>query len=193
MSESYYTKRSVQQILQNRSYFASGKTFDDLTINMFTFSDISLDYVSWLNDSRHMQFSDQQFKVHDLESSRRYVQSFEDTPNLFLKAVNSAGSMVATLTLYIDPEHRVHNCGILVNPKETRRGYGRKAWAALTMEISPDLGARKIVAGCVESNQPMIRLFELSKMDFGARLRAEKEYSGKSEDILIYSRLVFKI
>jgi RimJ/RimL family protein N-acetyltransferase len=96
--------------------------------------------------------------------------------------------MVGTLTVYIDANHNVHHCGILVDPNAAKRGFGRKAWVALTRHICPNLGARKVVAGALESNIAMIKLFEISGMRFEARLCAEKQYDGKLHDVLIYSR-----
>jgi RimJ/RimL family protein N-acetyltransferase len=104
--------------------------------------------------------------------------------------MNNSGVMIGTLTVYIDVTYDIHNCGILVDPNLVGRGYGKRIWTALTRQVCPSLGARKIVAGTVESNFAMIKLFEASDLRLETRLLDEKFYGGKTHDVLIYSRLV---
>lgn len=182
--------RLLNQIKNNKLYFAKNQYFGDLRIDFFHEMDIDESYLSWLNNSEHMKYSDQQFEHHTRESSRNYLSSFEGTPNLFLKVLNNSQIMIGTLTIYIDVNHNVHNCGILIDPNLGGMGYGKSAWTALINEICPSLGARKIVAGTLENNSAMIKLFQYSNMNFEARLRSEKEFLGRSIDVLIYSRFV---
>jgi RimJ/RimL family protein N-acetyltransferase len=139
-----------------------------------------------------MKFSDQQLKVHTVETAKDYIDSFKNTANLFLKILNNSRVMVGTLTVYIDVIMDIHNCGILIDSNLVGKGYGKKAWTALTHQVCPSLGARRIVAGTLESNFAMIELFEASDMGFESRLRNEKHYGGKSHDVLFYSRTVPK-
>jgi RimJ/RimL family protein N-acetyltransferase len=188
MNNSRHNLNEVEQVNLNQSFFSSSRKFEDISIELFFESDLSYEYLVWLNNSNYMQYSDQQLEVHTLDTSRDYLKSFTDSPNLFLKVLNSSGVMVGTLTVYIDVNHKVHHCGILVDPNAAKRGFGRKAWMALTHHICPNLGARKVVAGTLESNIAMIKLFEISEMNFEARLCDEKQYGGKLYDVLIYSR-----
>ena len=179
-----------KQINENRNYFKQMRRFKDISIGLFTEHDISEQYLSWLNDSKHMQYSDQQFTSHSYDSAKVYLESFINSPNLFLKIQNEAGALMGTLTVYIDTFHKVHNCGILVDPNSVGLGFGKKAWVSLTHNICPLLGARKIVGGTVAENYAMIKLFEWSDMNFEARLHAEKQYNGRDYDVLIYSKFV---
>jgi RimJ/RimL family protein N-acetyltransferase len=184
--------KETEQIERNRRYFLKPRSFEDFSIDIFSESDISDNYLSWLNDSYHMQFSDQQLKVHTVETAKDYIDSFKNTANLFLKILNNSGVMVGTLTVYIDVIMDIHNCGILIDSNLGGKGYGKKAWTALTRQVCPSLGARRIVAGTVESNFAMIKLFEASDMSFETRLHDEKHYGRKSHDVLIYSRTVLE-
>ncbi len=188
MSESRHNINEIEQIKQNQSFFATPRKFKDISIELFLESDIGNEYLVWLNNSHHLQYSDQQLKVHTVDTSKDYLKSFVGSPNLFLKVLNGSRDMVATLTVYIDADHKVHHCGILVDPNSAGKGLGSKAWVALTHYICPSLGARKVVAGTLENNIAMIKLFEISEMNFEARLREEKQYDGKLYDVLIYSR-----
>jgi RimJ/RimL family protein N-acetyltransferase len=182
--------KESEQVERNRRYFLKPRNFENFSINLFTESDITDDYLSWLNNPRHMQFSDQQSKVHTRESAKNYIDSFEKTPNLFLKISSNSRVIIGTLTIYIDVAMDSHNCGILIGSNSVGQGYGKRAWTALTHQICPRLGARRIVAGTVESNVAMIKIFEASDMSFETRLYDEKHYGGKSHDVLIYSRTV---
>ena len=55
--------KETEQIERNRRHFLKPMNFEDFSIDIFSESDISENYLSWLNDSNHMQFSDQQLKV----------------------------------------------------------------------------------------------------------------------------------
>ena len=55
-----------------------------------------------------MQFSDQQLKVHTVETAKDYIDSFKNTANLFLKILNNSRVMVGTLTVYIDVIMDIH-------------------------------------------------------------------------------------
>jgi hypothetical protein len=189
MSKSRYDLNKVEQINRNQAFFDSPKKFEDISIELFVESDISNQYLAWLNNSHHMQYSDQQLKVHTIDTSVDYLNSFKNTPNLFLKVLNISREMVGTLTVYVDVISNIHNCGILIDSNLVGRGYGKRAWTALTHKVCPSLGARKIVAGTLENNNAMIKLFEISDMSLQARLRDEKQYGGKLYDVLIYSRL----
>ncbi len=192
MTKSNNYSKETEQIERNRQYFLKPRNFETLSIDTFSESDINDNYLSWLNDSYHMQFSDQQLKVHTVETTKDYINSFKNTPNLFLKILEDSRVMVGTLTVYIDVIMNIHNCGILIDSNLVGKGYGKKAWTVLTHQICPSLGARRIVAGTLESNFAMIKLFEASDMGFMSRIRNEKHYSGKSYDVLIYDRTIPK-
>ena len=182
--------KETDQVERNRRYFLKPRNFENLSIDYFTEFDITDDYLSWLNDRNHMQFSDQQLKIHTRETAKIYIDSFKNTTNLFLKIINNSSVMVGTLTVYIDVNTDIHNCGILIGLNSVGKGYGKRAWSALTNQICPSLGARKIVAGTIESNVAMLRLFEASGMTFESRLHEAKHYGDKSHDVLIYTRTV---
>lgn len=193
MNNSFGDSKTSRQINQNLLYFSIPRRFDEIQIDLFNEADISEEYLTWLNDQKHMQFSDQRFKRHTQNSSLEYIKSFEGTPNLFLKVSSTSGVMVGTLTAYIDVEELTHTCGILIGPRFSRAGYGKRAWFAMTHQICPALGARKIVAGTLESNLAMVKLFEFSDMNFDARVRGENFYNGHQVDVLMYSRLLSAI
>ena len=47
-------------------------------LSLFTQSDITQEYISWLNDADVVKFSNQRFFTHDLESCQAYLSSFKN-------------------------------------------------------------------------------------------------------------------
>ena len=62
----------------------------NVILRPFTACDIDEVYISWLNDSDVVRFSNQRFQVHDKRSCLRYLASFKDTANLFLSVRRSS-------------------------------------------------------------------------------------------------------
>src|SRR4051794_38821663 len=96
----------------------------------FTSSDIDETYVGWLNDPEVVRFSNQRFRRHDRQSCARYLDSFAETPNLFMsmrRRVDDAA--IGTMTAYISEPHSTADVGIMVGDKATwGKGYGQDAW-----------------------------------------------------------------
>lgn len=108
--------------------------------------------VSWLNDKQLMQYSEQRHGCHDVTSQRKYIESFWP-PDLFL-LITTGTQMIGTITAHVDKHNLVADMGILIGDKRGQ-GYGSEAWAAL-MEHLFGTGMRKITAGCMSINGPMI-------------------------------------
>ena len=52
-------------------------------LESFQESDISDDYISWLNDKKIVRYSNQRFITHNWETSKNFLDSFENSPNYF--------------------------------------------------------------------------------------------------------------
>ena len=50
----------------------------------FCFEDINEQYLRWLSDNEVMQYSNQRFVKHSLESCMLYLENFKNSDNLFL-------------------------------------------------------------------------------------------------------------
>ena len=182
------TARRNAQIERNRLFFSERQTFNSITVEPFTMDDISENYLSWLKDSSHLAFSDQQYFCHTKSSSEKYLSTFYNSPNLFLKLVSSETQSIGTATIYIDCLHLTCNVGILLDPKWSGSGLGTNSWNILVNQICPNIGIRKVSAGTVVNNLAMIRLFEKSGMTLEATLKNEKTYQGNSYDVVIFSK-----
>jgi [ribosomal protein S5]-alanine N-acetyltransferase len=156
----------------------------------FTEADITEDYIGWLNEPEVTRFSNQRFVKHDRSSCRRYFDSFAGSPNLFLSIRRSEDDRpIGTMTAYIAPQHGTADVGILIGDRDAwGKGYGQDAWDTLVAFLLGQPGIRKVTAGTLECNAPMVRLAERSGMELEGRRRAQELVEGKPVDLLYFAR-----
>jgi RimJ/RimL family protein N-acetyltransferase len=140
----------------------------------FSVRHLTQEYIGWLNDKSLMRYSEQKFCQHSIESSRDYMFSFVGTPNFFWAIEDSTNDKhVGNLNAYVDPRNQTADLGILVGgAPSTSQGIGTEAWMAACDFLFRYSGMRKITAGTLGVNKPMIRVFEKAGMqDDGIRAR----------------------
>ncbi len=163
---------------------------EKVTLRPFTTDDIKDNYLGWLNDPSLMRFSNQRFFYHDRQSSLRYLQSFDDSPNFFLCVLNQADHrMIGTITAYISPHHGTADIGLMIGEKTVRgRGYGLDAWCALLTWLLDIQGIRKVTAGTLACNAQMLRIIEGSKMQPDGIRKHQEIIGGLPQDIIYFAR-----
>ena len=165
-----------------------------LKIVIFSEDHLTQKYVGWLNDKETMKFSDQRFMHHTLLSCNNYWKSFEETPNKFwaitLKDIQN--SHIGNITTYADPIHEVTDVGILIGETSLwGKGYGIEAWQAMCDYLLIKRRVRKVTAGTLSVNKPMLQLMKKSGMIEDGRRKHHCLYQGKEVD-LIHSALYRK-
>jgi len=127
-------------------------------IRNFEKSDITLLYLSWLNNKDHLKFSAQKLQNHSQESAVQYLAKFRNSENLFL-SISWNSTPIGTSTFYFSPNSSSLDIGILIDPKIAGLGHGKKIWGSL-LEITrtfPEVNS--ITAGTHEENQAMLKIF----------------------------------
>ena len=159
-------------------------------LESFQESDISDDYISWLNDKKIVRYSNQRFITHNWETSKNFLDSFENSPNYFFKISDKENlQSIGTITLYVNPNHGTADIGILIgNIDYWNGGYGFDAWNSLMRWAFCDLSIRKITAGTLGSNIGMQRIMEKSGMMLEGRKMRQEIVEGIEEDILFYAK-----
>lgn len=152
---------------------------------------ISPRYVGWLNDRQLMQYSRQRFLVHTPESCRAFAHSYQDSPHYFwgLMANDPALGHIGNLTANVDVQNRVADLTILVGEAAAQgKGFGLAAWSlAMSWLLGPG-GFRKVAAGTMAVNTPMIRIMQKSGMvEDGVRSR-HFLYQEREVDCVIYGK-----
>lgn len=132
-------------------------------------------YIAWLNDPEVVRYSDQRHQRHTLATCQGYVESFAGTPNHLwaIEAQDEALGFVGTMTAYVDAPHGVADLGILLGERKAwGRGLGSEAWQAAIGYLFREVGIRKVTAGTVEANRPMLAMMRRAGMvEDGRRLR----------------------
>jgi RimJ/RimL family protein N-acetyltransferase len=156
----------------------------------FSTSDITPAYIGWLNDPLVVRFSNQRLVRHDQASCERYFASFANSHNRFLSVrLVATGQAIGTATAYFAPTHGTVDVGILLGDRDYwGRGYGQEAWDLLLAWLMGHAGVRKLTAGAVACNAPMLQLMERSGMALEAVRQAQEIVDGQAQDLLYYAR-----
>jgi ribosomal-protein-alanine N-acetyltransferase len=159
-------------------------------LRLFQPADITADYLSWLKDPFVTQFSNQRFFSHTPESCAQYLASFVGTGNLFLNIERKAdGVCVGTMTAYHFPQHRTVDVGIMIGRRtEWGRGLGQDAWNTLLAWLLGRYCVRKVTAGTMRCNLPMVRLMERSGMSLEAVRPQQELLDGVPQDLLYFGK-----
>jgi [ribosomal protein S5]-alanine N-acetyltransferase len=161
-----------------------------VTLTQFSASDITDEYVGWLNDPQVVKYSNQRFLRHTRETCKRYLDGVCGTGNLFIKIQRRIdGLFVGTMTAYVSAHHQTVDVGIMVGRQSVwGLGIGQEAWNLLVQWLLQQEGVRKVTAGTMHCNTAMIRLMEKSGMTLEA-VRPEQELlDGIPQDLVYYGK-----
>ena len=163
---------------------------DRVRVRRFTVDDICDDYIKWLNDPEVVRYSNQRFVRHDRESCLRYVSSFNDSDSLFLLAIRRADNKpIGTLTVFPWPHHGVADVGVMIGEKSLwGGGYGQEAWNLVIEWLLEQPWVRKVTAGTLVCNKPMLKLMDRSGMHYEGTWFAQEIVDGEPVDQVFYAR-----
>ena len=146
-----------------------------LQIVPFSEEHLTTRYLSWLNDSQVMRYSEQRHSNHTIESCREYWLTFSETANHFWSIVvrEVRQGYIGTMTGYVDSEHLVADVGILIGERTSwGKGYGSEAWIAVCNYLLDEGGMRKVTAGTLSPNAAMLGVMRRAGMvEDGRRVR----------------------
>lgn len=150
-------------------------------------------YVAWLNDPELMRYSEQRHNKHDIESCRDYWQSFEGTPNYFwaIEEMEIGLGHVGDINAYVNEKNLFADIGILIGAKEAQnKHYGIEAWIGVCNFLFYTLHMRKITAGTLSENIPMLRIMNRAGMiEDGIRKR---HYLFKGREVDVIHKALFR-
>ena len=140
---------------------------DNLLVSSFRDELLTERYVGWLNDPEVVRYSEQRHTAHSLESCCKYLASVRSVGNLFLsiEVVRRTPLHIGNITVAIDAPNQSADLSIMIGVKSVwGKGYASTAWAAVMQYLLYDAGLRRVTAGTMEVNEPMIRLIKRSGM-----------------------------
>ena len=172
------------------SEFSSPLYGSRLKLATFLNSDITFDYLSWLNDPHVTRFSNQRFSDHTVETSTTFLNSFKGTTNLFLSIrVRDSNAMIGTITAYVNQHHRTADMGLLIGRRDLwGLGYGQEAWNTLGSWLLETRTLRKLTAGTATENIGMRRIMERFGMHHEATKERQELIDGLPHDLVFYAK-----
>jgi RimJ/RimL family protein N-acetyltransferase len=114
------------------------------------------DVVGWINNPAVVLFSELRHKRHTVLEQEMYIMLHQGA-DLYL-GLWLDDSLIGTMTAHIDEPNKVVNVGILIGDQSKRgQGLGGEAWKAVCDQLLKN-GYRKIEAGCMSCNRPMMSI-----------------------------------
>jgi RimJ/RimL family protein N-acetyltransferase len=148
-------------------------------------------YVSWLNDPEVVRFSEQRHRTHSIDGCRRYFESFIGSSNYFLaiEATDNNLGHIGNISVTIDPFNGVADVAILLGEKRAwGHGYATKTWNAVLSLFLTNKRIRKVTAGTMSVNKPMLRLMERSAMQMECSRARHFIWNGEEVDLILAAK-----
>ena len=124
-------------------------------------------YVGWLNDPDVVRFSEQRHRPHTIDSCASYLADMRASDGLFLsiEVLESGPRHIGNISVSVDKPNSSADLSIMIGDRNAwGRGYASVAWSAVMMRLLVELGMRRVTAGTMEVNEPMVRLMARSGM-----------------------------
>lgn len=165
-------------------------TLKRLTIRPFRASDITDNYISWLNDPEIVKFSNQRFIHHNRETCKAFLNSIDSSDAIFLIIIcNESKDTLGTITVHFCKNHLTADIGILLgNKAHWGKGFGEEAWSAVMEFLIKKINVRKVTGGTLSCNKGMLRVFEKVGMVPDGLRKDHELVNGKSYDILHFAK-----
>lgn len=153
-------------------------------------------YVGWLNDPAIVRYSEQRHRIHTLESCRAYADSFASSDDYFWAVVarDPALGHIGNLSATVSRPNGVADLAILIGePRVRGKGYGLEAWKCACAYLLADAGLRKVTAGTMASNAPMLAVMRAAGMREEGRRQRQFLVEGAEVDAVYFALFASKI
>jgi len=138
----------------------------------------------WLNEPKNTQFSEQRWRKHTVSSCSKYI--LDCTYFWVINAVE-IDKYIGTISVHLDEPNRVAEIGILIDHTYGGKGYGTQAWSEVQRWLL-ESGVRKVTAGCMSVNTPMVKIFKKTGMTFECERKGHFLKDGHPVNAVYYVR-----
>lgn len=145
-------------------------------------------YVAWLNDPETVRYSEQRHHAHDAASCRNYFVSMHNDACLFVAIEMRDPELghVGNMSAAIDRPNRSADLSIIIGEKRVwGTGLASKAWSSMVVELLDLYALRRVTAGTMSVNVPMIKLMERSGMQIEAVRPRHFLWEGQEVDLVL--------
>lgn len=164
----------------------------EVRLEPFSESHLSGRYVSWLRDRHVVRYSEQRHRTHSLSSCRQYWKGMRDSGNplwAIMLLADGVWRHVGNISATIDYANAVADVGILVGERSAQgRGVGKRAWALVCDHLLGTGGMRKVTAGTMSVNEPMLRIMRSTCMIEEGTRKGQFLLDGKSVDLVMFAK-----
>lgn len=150
------------------------------------------EYVRWLNTPETVAYSEQRHHPQSKASCQEYLDSMKAAGNHVLAIeIKNLNRHIGNIGIQYDRINGLADVSILLGDEDTRgKGYGIEAWKAVINWLSDRQEVRKITAGTMALNKPMVCLMKGAGMLPDGVRKDHYLKDGKPVDIVFYSLLV---
>ena len=161
-----------------------------LILTSFSDEHLTEKYVSWLNDSDVVRFSEQRHLKHTKQICLKYINSFKITKNkLLVIIIKKSKKHIGNLSINIDLNNQLAEMNIIIGDKsEWGNGYGSEAWGIILDYLIKDIKIRKVIAGAMTRNEFMIKIFKKHHMTMESIKPREYLLNGEEVDLIYYAK-----
>ncbi len=153
-------------------------------------SDITSDYVNWLNDPATFEFLGSKFP-QTVTSVRRYVESLSH-PNFISRIIRCEDDVhVGNIAMNgFSTVNRRMELGIMIgDPSARGKGLGREACSLAIEHVFDHLNVHKVTAGTVVDNAGMTHVFQALGFVIEGTLREHYALRGGYRDYHVFGLL----
>jgi len=155
---------------------------------MFTDEYLTENYVGWLNDPEVVKYSEQRHKKHTMSSCSQYYKSFISSSHLFIAILVKDNSFkhIGNITVSIDSENLVADIAIMIGEKSSwGQGFGKEAFIGVMDYLFHKTKIRKITAGTMAINIPMLGIMKSAGMIIEGRKKEQFLVDGEKVDMVM--------
>jgi len=144
--------------------------------------------VGWLNDPEVLRYSENRHRRQSRETCKAYLRSMDEGRHCYW-AIHHEARHVGNVTAYIDCDNQTADLAILVGDKSVwGRGVGRESWRLALDWLLDGGGMRKVTAGTMATNSPMLKTMMATGMTEEGRRTGQFIWEGQEVDLVLLAK-----
>lgn len=162
-----------------------------LTLGILTQSNVTSQYVEWLNDYEVVKYTEQRFVTHDIQKVRRFVINKFESFDEYLFGIFLDKSHIGNIKIGpVNCHHKQADISYIIGSK---KAWGRGIASSVVRRVSEfgfqELRLERITAGCYALNVASARVLEKCGFNQVARIKNSAIFEGGRVDTLLYAKL----
>jgi ribosomal-protein-alanine N-acetyltransferase len=160
---------------------------DAVRLRLVPFEDCHLteEYVGWLNGPEVVRYSELRHRQQTLEGCRAYREAMEQAGNIFWAIETMDCIHIGNMTAIINKPNSFADLSIVIgNRAMWGQGHGSEAWNSACRYLIAEGGMRKVRAGTMASNKPMLALMRKAGMQPDGVWRRHLLLDGQEIDVI---------